>query len=368
VLAAIAEFERDLIVERTLDGQAEVRRSGNLRRSLGGLPVLGYADTGSADWEVVPAEAKLLRDMADAVLAREPLSAAFAAWQKTRPVPVRPGGQVINESMIRAALQRPATAGLIMKDGVVVAHAAGDPPLDPAKWRQVRAVFATRKRGKAATGEYPFGRLLRCAKCGNQLSGAQLYDRRRGSDGRLRVVSATPAYRCRNPHKALGVDKPCNGVSVPAGQVHDLLRAATEGWAATSPAWAAATAARAGLGAERARLEGDLADRQEWMADLVDKRNREQISAARFTESEAELARQIEGIQAGLAAVASAEANPLPAALKWDVLTGTEQCRLVELAFVTPIEVQPGNGGARARNAADRIDLKPRPGGTHEHA
>ena len=43
MLAAIAEFERDLIIERTRDGQAVVRTTGNMRRVLGGQPPLGFA-------------------------------------------------------------------------------------------------------------------------------------------------------------------------------------------------------------------------------------------------------------------------------------------------------------------------------------
>ena len=56
ILAAFAEFERNLIIERTLDGQAAVRLAGNLRRSLGGVPVLGFAvdpdsDPETGDWK-----------------------------------------------------------------------------------------------------------------------------------------------------------------------------------------------------------------------------------------------------------------------------------------------------------------------------
>src|SRR5215831_10137618 len=79
-LAAIAEFERDLIIERTRDGQLAVRRAGNLRRSLGGVPVLGFReDPEGDDWQLDQAAAGWLAEAAERVLNGEPVEAVCKA-------------------------------------------------------------------------------------------------------------------------------------------------------------------------------------------------------------------------------------------------------------------------------------------------
>src|SRR5215472_14241600 len=111
VLAAIAEFERGLIIERTLDGQAVVRRAGNLRRSLGGTPPLGFREgpEGADDWEVDPAAAGWLREVAQLVL-DDPEHNVDAA-HRAMPAITDATGRAVSVKMLRAALQRPASAG-----------------------------------------------------------------------------------------------------------------------------------------------------------------------------------------------------------------------------------------------------------------
>jgi DNA invertase Pin-like site-specific DNA recombinase len=357
VLAAIAEFERALIIERTLDGQAAVRRAGNLRRSLGGLPVLGYADTGGDDWAVDPAAAALLREVAAKMLAGVPLTRAFAETAAVQPETVRIAqGAPVTAKHVRAALQRPATAGLIRdRDGMLLGPVLDDPPLDETTWRTVTAIFDGRKQGQRARDDhrYPFGELLRCARCGNQLSGSPLHK--------------IPYYRCKNPHKGLGVARPCHGVSIRAADVHAVLRAAMQGWMRGSALYreaAARAAAETGqFAAERDRLSAALALRWEWQSDLDDKRLMG-MPADRYARTNAELMRQITGLQAELDALAATEARvaALPADRDrgWDVMTPGERRTLIKLALVTPILVQPGKGGPNAPGAETRIALEVR--------
>lgn len=342
MLAAIAEFERDLIIERTRDGQAAVRRAGNLRRSLGGLPVLGFAE-GADDWQIDQAAAEWLAEAAARVLGGEPVGAVHAAL----PPITDAAGRKVTPKMLRAALVRPASAGLI--DGQPAAIGG---PLDEQTFHRLCVLFGARRRGRPVDGRYPFGPVLRCAVCANQLSGEPVRDRRTGA--------ARGYYACRNPHKALGVDKPCRGCSVPAEDVHILFREAVEAWAQT-PAARLAAAQSPETATRRAELDARIGEAQDWMADLIEKRGRRLITPARYSQLEAEATVQIEADLAELAELERIDAEPgLPVVIEWDSMTAAEQLRALAEAVQTPIIVRPGNGGGAARSAADRITLVPR--------
>ena len=359
MLAAIAEFERDLIIERTREGQAAVRRRGNLRRSLGGTPPLGFREgaEGDDDWSLDPTAAEWVADAAARVLNGEPVDAVFAAL----PAITDATGRPVTVKMLRAALQRPASAGLITDaDGEVVSEATIGGPLDEQIFQRLAVLFGARKRGRPVeTGRYPFGPLLRCGKCGNQLTGTVVHARRPKG-----LVWAEPEptdyYACANPHKALGITRPCKGVSVPAADVHELIRDVVEEWATTEDAREAA-ALTPQTATRRAELETRIAEEQEWLADLLTKRGRRQITPARYAQLEAETTVRLDVAAAELAELAEIDARPgIPVVIQWDAMTTAEQFRALTEAVETPVVVQPGNGGGAARSAADRIDLVPR--------
>ena len=198
ILAAIAEFERELIIDRTRDGQQSVRRAGNLRKSLGGKPVLGFRENpeGDDDWQLDPAQAAWLADAAARVLAGDEVEAVHGIL----PEITDSAGRPVTAKMLRAALQRPASAGLIKDNGGYLPAAIGG-PLDEPTFNRLAVLFGARKTGRPVAGRYPFGPVLRCGKCGNQLTGELVRYRGQGR----------PYYRCANPHKGLGVDRPCRG-------------------------------------------------------------------------------------------------------------------------------------------------------------
>jgi DNA invertase Pin-like site-specific DNA recombinase len=346
-LAAIAEFERDLIIERTRDGQLAVRRRGNLRRSLGGLPPLGFGEgePGADDWQLDPEAAGWLREAAARVLDGQSVGAVHAALDPITDA----AGRKVSPKALRAALQRPASAGLIVIDGELTGQAAIGAPLDEPTFNRLAVLFGSRRRGRPQTGRYPLGPALRCGKCGNQLTGELVRDRRTGQ--------VRGYYACRNPHKALGVNKPCRGCSVPASQVHALVREFMTEWAAT-PAAQAAAAGTCDTG-RRAQVETRIAEAQDWLADLMTKRTRRQITPARYAALEAEITAQIDADAAALAGLDD-EPEPGHPVTGWDEMTGAGQLRALAQAVVTPVTVAPGNGGARALTAADRITLIPR--------
>ena len=367
VLSILAEFERSLIIERTLDGQAAVRRRGNLRRSLGGLPPLGfrYDDAGDDDWQIDQPAADWLADAAERVLNGDEVEAVHGML----PVIHDAAGREVSAKMLRAALQRPASAGLIADNGGYLPAATGG-PLDETTWRRLRQLFAARKTGRRIDGDrYPLGPLLRCAKCGNQLTG-ELVRARRPTGQAWAEPEPRGYYACANPHKHLpwggSVTRPCKGVSVPADDVHALVADAIEAWMQTPAVRLAAAQAAASMPAvispRRAELSARIAEDQDRLADLTGKRNRRLISPVRFAELEADLIAQIETDAAELDALDQIDAKPgLPIVIDWDELTAGEKRAVLAEAVVTPIDVQPGNGGTHARSlsAFDRISLVP---------
>ena len=154
------------------------------------------------------------------------------------------------------------------------------------------------------------------------------------------------------------------GLSVLAEDVHELIAIFIEAWLQT-PAARLAAARAAGASAEVAARRGELAARiaelQDQIASLELKRMRQHISPARYAELEAEATVMIDQAAAELAALDRIDAEPgVPVLSEWEELTPAEQLALLRLVAVTPIVVQPGNGGKAARSVVDRIDLVPR--------
>jgi DNA invertase Pin-like site-specific DNA recombinase len=351
MLAAIAEFERALIIERTRDGQAVVRTTGNMRRVLGGQPPLGFRDPGPVDdkgrdWVLDEPAAQWLRDLAQLVLddPEHRVARAFASLPAMRDA----AGQLVNVKMARAALQRPASAGLLVVDGNELGAAEIGGPLDSSTFNRLRVVFGSRKTGRPVElGRFPFGPLLRCSGCGNKLTGIT------GWKGRA-------YYGCRNPHKIDGaVVKPCRGVSVPADDVHELLRAAVDEWSRT-PAALEVAGSIPRSDDRRAALLDAIGEQQESIGELMAKRQQGYISRVRYDELSATAAQLLDAARAELCALDAIEsAEGLPSLLDWDAMTEPERRRAVERAVQLPIVVQPGNGGARARGAAERVAILP---------
>ena len=154
------------------------------------------------------------------VLNGEPVEAVHAMLPEIRDA----AGRLVTSKMLRAALQRPASAGLITDNGGYLPATAGG-PLDETTWRRLmcavrlRASWAVRSRRTCTRWD----RCCAARKCGNQLTGELV--RPRTPPGKAWVEPEPRRYyACANPHKALGVTRPCKGVSVPAADVHVLVR------------------------------------------------------------------------------------------------------------------------------------------------
>jgi DNA invertase Pin-like site-specific DNA recombinase len=353
-LAAMTINQSDAGSRRARNHKSEARRQGNLRITHGGPPPLGFRQ-GRDDWEVDPAQAEYLKEAARRVLAGEAIEAVHRDLGPIETSPAGPDspGRLVTAKMLRAALIRPVTAGLITDpEGEVVGVAEQGGPLDEPTFAKLAVNFTSRKRGRPAdTGRYWAGRLLRCGKCGNQLTGERV--RKRGTD------EFTAYYACKNPHKGLQ-PHPCHGCSVPAEDVHDLLRAAVMAYAKTPAAQRAA--ARGPETAERrAELDATLADLLDQAAELDAKRLmiRQPVARARYDQLAAQAGAMIAEVEAELAELERIESEPgVPVVIDWATMTTAEKLATVAEAVKTPIVVQPGNGGGAALSAAQRIKLE----------
>jgi len=376
ILVAVAINQSDSTSRRVRFHKDERRALGNLRYVLGSNPPLGLRN-GADDWETEPVAAAILADVAARVLA-DPyhrLPPAIADAVEAAGVPFADSlGEPANEKRVRAALRRPASAGLMTdRAGEVMSYepVIANPPLDVATWRRLRAMFAGRATGRPADGDrYPLGPILRCV-CGNQLTGCPIYDRRPTGEVRadgtrvMRVAKTTLAYACKNSHKIGGrTVKPCRRVSLPADDAHAVIRTAVEAWAEVNPDYLAARAAGAGTDSREAALNRALDGARADLADLFDMRRG--MARDRYETARADLLAEVERLEADLASVAEVAATPFPASIDWHDMTAPEVRALVAEAVVTPITVRPGGrwvedgDGRRRETALDRMEVTPR--------
>ena len=368
LLASIAEFERELIIERTRDGQAEVRRIRNLRRSCGGPAPLGLLDPGPVDddrrdWVTEPEAAALIARVAVAILPPNGESLSLACARELDDFEHAHGrrltdskGIEVNEKMMRSALRRPASAGLIDADDA--APVIDAPALDVFTFRKLRALFESRQRpGRITSDDDPYwaGPLLVCSKCGNQLTGSR--EKNRGKGG-----GYVNQYRCANRHKIGERDGkpvynvPCHGVSIRADDVNDLVRAAVEGWADGSKHLALAALRQEGIASARADLADELIQWQGMLDDLLP--TQRVASRAAFTSARDEIIANLERVERELSALDD-ERDPLPVSLDWAAMPGAERRRFAREIVATPIRVSPGKGGGRPTPSSERVELLP---------
>ena len=144
----------------------------------GGIRAFGFARNG-IDHE--PAEAKLLREAAERVLAGESLGAICWDWAergiRTPGTRRNPTGNPWSVGSLRGALTRPRLAGLREYRGEIIGDAQWEAILAREQWEQLRAVLndpSRKQRGPRR--RYLLAGIGRCAECGRALR-SQLTDR-----------------------------------------------------------------------------------------------------------------------------------------------------------------------------------------------
>ena len=200
VLLSFAQFEREMIAERTRDKIAAARRKG---KWTGGTPVLGYeVDPEGGRLVVIPEEAEKVRAIFGLyVERRSPLAVIREldrrGWRTKRHVSRRgraSGDKPFTKAALRSLLRNPLYAGKVRsRDSICPGE--HEALVDQTVWERVQGLLSRNGNGRAVSsrnGHEPLLKgLLRCGPCGAAMTHAVTW--RRGKPYRY--------YVCLNAQK-----------------------------------------------------------------------------------------------------------------------------------------------------------------------
>ncbi len=241
VLAAFAEYERDMITARITDSKKHFKARGN---HLGGLAPYGYAVTGPTNdkrWVIDEAAAAVVRDCADKLINHGATLTGLARELNEREVlpPAdharqRDGrklrGNKWHLTTLRDVLYTPALRGWLVqavpgkKRSAVTNQpvldtegnpvSAGPEILDGETWAAVRAIIDGKSKGRGAerTGKALLLHVALCSECDGPM-----YRQRRAVNGK-----DYSTYVCRNGVGKRGIHRP-NVITAP--MLDDLVTA-----------------------------------------------------------------------------------------------------------------------------------------------
>jgi site-specific DNA recombinase len=182
VLLSFAQFEREIIAERTRDKIAAARRKG---KWTGGVPVLGYDVAPGGGRLVVNAEeAERVRAIFELYVAHRGLlpvveELARRGWRNKRLVSRAGrgrGGAPLGKTALHRLLTNPLYAGKVRSGGSL--HAGEHEAIvDEATWRRVQRLLRRNRqrggKGKSSRGRRPaplLAGLLTCQACGTAMA------------------------------------------------------------------------------------------------------------------------------------------------------------------------------------------------------
>jgi site-specific DNA recombinase len=216
VLLSFAQFERELIAERTRDKIAATRRRG---KWSGGLPVLGYdVEPKTSRLVVNPAEAARVQAIFELYREHQALRPVLGeldrrGWRskrwRTRQGRLR-GGRRYTGNHLRQLLSNVLYTGQVRYQQEVHPgeHAA---IVDPGLWHDVQALLErSRRPGTVRLGAL-LGGLLCCRACGGAMTASQT----RKGNRRYRY------YVCAGAQKRGW--QSCPAPSIPAGAIEQLV-------------------------------------------------------------------------------------------------------------------------------------------------
>jgi site-specific DNA recombinase len=221
VLLSFAQFEREIIAERTRDKIAATRRKG---KWTGGNPFLGYdVDPRGSRLVVNPEESELVRAIFGLYLEHQGLLTVVRVLENRGWVNKRwqtkngreRGGSPFTRTSLYRLLTNVAYAGKVRyKDEV---HNGEQPAIvDPGVFQRVQALLKRNGGTGGAAVRTQFGAilqgLLRCGPCGCAMTPTQTT---KNGTKRYRYYVCTAAQKC-------GWDK-CPSKSVPAAQVERFV-------------------------------------------------------------------------------------------------------------------------------------------------
>jgi DNA invertase Pin-like site-specific DNA recombinase len=211
ILLSFAQFEREIIAERTRDKQAAAKRKG---KWTGGCLVLGYdVDPRGRKLEVNEKEAEHVRAIFELFVEKRDIRAtvdelARRNWTAkswvTRQERLHQGS-AIREDSLRRLLSNPLYMGVVRHDGQ---DYPGEHPaiVDRATWEQARQLLATHRAGhRRLKAAGLLCGLLWCDQCGAQMTATM--SRRSGRVHRYYFCPTSAADRNQCATRYLPLDR-----------------------------------------------------------------------------------------------------------------------------------------------------------------
>ena len=280
ILLSFAQFEREMISERTRDKMEAARRRG---KWTGGAPVLGYVvDRERRRLVVEPQEAEQVRVIFDMYLRLRSICAVAKklralGWRKKVHVKkdgsVR-GGKPWDSGAVHRMLRNPTYLGKVMLKGETY-EGEHDAIIDEATFHQVQDILASKACGRGPrrqrNPEFLLGGLLQC-RCGSRMTTSSARGRG-GKDYRYYVCQA----RMRGGRKA------CDHPRMPAVELEAAIVERIR-QVCTDPALRSEVSARLADGKEQTgqALVAQRADLQEHI-DALNAEGREILETLRAT-------------------------------------------------------------------------------------
>jgi DNA invertase Pin-like site-specific DNA recombinase len=201
---AWAKLETETLSLRIRRKARDIAETG--RSNGGGVRSFGLtADKGA----MIPAEAALVHDAADRILAGESLHSIVVDWNalgiRTPGRKVAPEGRRWEVSSLKRMLLAPRIVGDRVHHGAVVGTGVIPPLLDRDTWDRLRAVLASPRGGSngGGTRKHYLTGLLRCGRCGAKLVGRPDWH-------------GTTRYVCAQP-------RGCGGITVAKRSIEPLI-------------------------------------------------------------------------------------------------------------------------------------------------
>ena len=222
ILLSFAQFEREVISERTRDKIAMARRRG---KYTGGRPVLGY-DIRPEETRLIvnPLEAEQVRTIFDLYLQHESLLAvvdelALRGWH-TKSWMTRKGimhtGQPYNKNRVHGLLTNPIYKGKVHYQGVLY-DGEHEAIVTEATFNRVQEILATNRNSPSSTKPNKHGGILkgilRCKACDSGMSHS--YSKKKTASRSYRY------YVCQNAISRGW--KHCPHPSLPANEIEQFV-------------------------------------------------------------------------------------------------------------------------------------------------
>jgi site-specific DNA recombinase len=371
VLLSFAQFERELISERTRDKMSAARRKG---KWLGGKPVLGY--------DVDPATKKLVVNAIEAARVRT-IFQLYVEHQALLPVVQEllarnlvnklwsskkgksSGGLPFNKTSLHYLLTNPTYIGKVVYKTEV--HAGEQAAIiDPATWQRVQSLLKRNGSKGGASVRNKFGAILKgllfCKACDCAMSPSH------STKGNRRYRY----YVCCSAQKT-GWDT-CPSKSIPAaeiekfvlGHVRELVRNPTVIAETVAQVRAQRRDQLDTLNSERRGLERDFAHWNRELHDVVLAADGGLHATARLADLQDRIRtteRRLTDVHTEVSALdrTDVDTETITAALTkfdpvWEALTPREQTRLVEL-LVSRVDYNGASGKVAITFRADAVPL-----------